>query len=532
MDSRESVISALKALSNQPCLTALANAGEYKRACKELQSGEPQIAFADGKFTVALGGETVTLGIKSDTFRCTCPSPVVCRHILAAVMAVASRCESDETEERDGAHVSEFTQEEIRSAVGERIFRAALKHYASAQAEIVATEPLTALVNGHKTVFLSGIGGESVCSCKKGMCEHRAIALLKAWSLQTGEAVAARFDPPDGNTLKLIDDCLSLMAGLLERGLYAATAVDAQLLMFYSLNLSKYARPLGKNLRSLSLLLGEVLENNLFTENGRLTYHFCKAYNLLSAVFRNAENPDILARILEDDTEQYGAVAEGSFLSLGCYPFFTESGYAGVTHMLAGEEGVCSLSSVVPTVYNDYDDEEIVHLVKHQLPEIFASLAGHRVTLTDFKSNGTRLNLTEKSSVRDGGLAVDGIPDLDVYDYNFGALAQSGMARDYFAVRAMQDTVVPYDMLEAKLGDRGFVEAKLTFGGRSLTALMDLNAVTRAACERLTAEKRKDGFAVLESYDGAYYLRSLFEGGRAVDLYFPAENQGKDGKRQ
>ncbi|MDE7395946.1 MAG: hypothetical protein K2M95_07500, partial [Clostridiales bacterium] len=80
MDSRESVIAALRALNNQACLTALSNVGEYKRACKELENGQPQISFADGKFTVHLGGETVTLDDKSENFRCSCPSPVICRH--------------------------------------------------------------------------------------------------------------------------------------------------------------------------------------------------------------------------------------------------------------------------------------------------------------------------------------------------------------------------------------------------------------------------------------------------------------------
>lgn len=542
MDSSQSVRAALTALNNQTCLTALANAGEYKRALKLLDESA-QITFSDGKFVVAIGGETVTLGAESDTFSCTCPSPVICRHILAAVMAVCAAApdtdgadDSDETTEAEktpNATVFEtFDKDDVRKLVGDRIFRSAVKRYAASQIEIISQDPLSALVNGHKTVFPSGWSKGSVCSCKSSMCEHRALALLKMYSQRTGESLAADTEPPDERILNMIENCLEHLSGLLERGLYSATAVDGQLLMFYSLNLSKYSNALGRNLRSLSLLVDEVLENKIFTENGRLTYHFCKAYNILSAVALNADKPDVLARILEDDTKSYRVVPKGEFLSLGYYPFLTESGYAGVTHMLAGDEGVVSLSSVLPTVYNDNSDDNLVETVKRQRSEIFTSLAGHKIVLNNFKNNGSRISVSESTIVIDGGIAIDDIPSSDIYEFDYGALAKTAYANDYFGARSTRYAVVPYDTMTAVLNDRGVVETELEFGNRSLIAELDLNPVTRSACELLLEKDRKNGFAVLEMYDSEYLLRTLFEKGEKVSLYFPDEDAKKRGKKR
>ena len=105
------------------------------------------------------------------------------------------------------------------------------------------------------------------------------------------------------------------------------------------------------------------------------------------------------------------------------------------------------------------------------------------------------------------------------------------MARDYFEARSVRHVVVPYDSLTAELNDSGTVEVVLALGRRSIAALVDLNAVTRAACELLISKKRKNGFAVLELYDGEYFLRTLFENGREVNLYFP-DDEKKGGKKR
>ncbi len=528
MDSCKQVISALKALNNQTCLAALANMGEYKRALKELQNGKPSISFADEKFKVKIGGETVTLGEKRESFRCTCPSPLICRHIIAGVIAVAESADYESESTGEGAPAAQteppkpvtLDKDGIRKLVGDKIFQSATERYYSAHVEITSSNPPSALVNGHKTVFLSSDAGDSVCSCKKSVCEHRAIALLKMWSDRTGEQVVADFSLPDSHTLELIESCLGLLSRLLVRGLYSATAVDSQLIMFYSLNLSKYAAPLGVNLRSLSQLLEEVTENKLFTDDGRLLYHYCKAYNLLSAVSKNALRGDALAMLLQSEKKAYYPVSKQTLISLGCYPFFTETGYVGASHIFVCNGETFSLSAVFPTIYSDYDEDEILNKAKNQTEAVLSSVSGCKIVLSDFKSNGARLSLTENTTVQNLGVAVDEFASLDVYESDYAALERSVAARDYFGASSARRFVVPYDGLQAELNDYGTVEITLILGNRELIAVMDLNEATKSACKLLTESRRKNGYAVLENYGGDFILRALFEGGSEVNLYF------------
>lgn len=72
--------------ADEASLTALANKGIYKRACKDIEGLTPESEITGDTAEISIGGETVTLKVPLSECRCSCVSRTVCRHIISAVL--------------------------------------------------------------------------------------------------------------------------------------------------------------------------------------------------------------------------------------------------------------------------------------------------------------------------------------------------------------------------------------------------------------------------------------------------------------
>ncbi len=85
MFENSSLAAALSA-ADEASLTALANKGLYKRACKDVDGLGVSYNEINGQAAIDLGGEHCIIRTPLEQSICTCPSRTVCRHILGAIL--------------------------------------------------------------------------------------------------------------------------------------------------------------------------------------------------------------------------------------------------------------------------------------------------------------------------------------------------------------------------------------------------------------------------------------------------------------
>lgn len=83
---QDNALAAALAAADEESLTALANKGIYKRACKDTDGLAPEYTEKGSSAEVSIGGETVTVCVPIKDSKCSCPSRTVCRHIIGAVL--------------------------------------------------------------------------------------------------------------------------------------------------------------------------------------------------------------------------------------------------------------------------------------------------------------------------------------------------------------------------------------------------------------------------------------------------------------
>ncbi|NLT09669.1 MAG: hypothetical protein GXY08_09225 [Ruminococcus sp.] len=102
-------------------LIAIANKGIYKRAVKDAESAEADIAEYEASAEVSVGGEKCVITFPLEESRCSCPSRTVCRHIITAVLLLKKRIpeqwaaveEDVKYEEEKPAEVHEIVEEKF-----------------------------------------------------------------------------------------------------------------------------------------------------------------------------------------------------------------------------------------------------------------------------------------------------------------------------------------------------------------------------------------------------------------------------------
>ncbi len=97
--------------ADEESITALANKGIYKRACKDIDGLSPESEITGETAEISIGGETVTLKAPLSECRCSCVSRTVCRHIIGAILLMKNSL----TEEDVCDAVTETKAEEINA---------------------------------------------------------------------------------------------------------------------------------------------------------------------------------------------------------------------------------------------------------------------------------------------------------------------------------------------------------------------------------------------------------------------------------
>ncbi|MBO6141634.1 MAG: hypothetical protein J6O40_07565 [Ruminococcus sp.] len=88
-------IAAELSSADEEYLTALANKGLYKRALKDAEGISPVYKEADGGIEISVGQESCVIKAPLSDSICSCPARGVCRHILAAAIALKGEVSYD-----------------------------------------------------------------------------------------------------------------------------------------------------------------------------------------------------------------------------------------------------------------------------------------------------------------------------------------------------------------------------------------------------------------------------------------------------
>ena len=90
-------LNATLAAHDTAALEALASAGAVRRAVRDVEEGKVRVLSRDdGSAVVEAGGQRVEIGAEGPrAARCACPATGLCRHVLAAVLALRADAPGD-----------------------------------------------------------------------------------------------------------------------------------------------------------------------------------------------------------------------------------------------------------------------------------------------------------------------------------------------------------------------------------------------------------------------------------------------------
>ena len=88
-------LAAALAAADENSLTALANKGLYKRACKDTEDLTAEYTEAEGAAVISVGDERCIIRVPLEKSSCTCLSRTVCRHIIGAVLLLKKEVPED-----------------------------------------------------------------------------------------------------------------------------------------------------------------------------------------------------------------------------------------------------------------------------------------------------------------------------------------------------------------------------------------------------------------------------------------------------
>ncbi|MDE5753769.1 MAG: SWIM zinc finger family protein [Oscillospiraceae bacterium] len=188
------------AAADEAYLIGMSNKGIYKRACKDLESGEISMQPKEDSLEVSVCGEICHIKDPLWESSCSCPSRTVCRHLITAILWLRENYQDDaespgeqeipETPEQDAEiglpdflkqTLSQITLPELRKALG--------SHAGMVQEQKILLKESSILSGiipdqSRTTVKILYPLEYSSCSChKKDLCMHKAAVIL-AWQLK------------------------------------------------------------------------------------------------------------------------------------------------------------------------------------------------------------------------------------------------------------------------------------------------------------------------------------------------------------
>lgn len=182
---------------NEDSLISASNKGTYKRALKDLDAcTEIQISVDDTGISACMAGETVHLEGDISKCTCTCPSKIICRHIIAAAAAVgelsdapeqAAEVNSDTT-----ADVSENAQSD-KTAEAVEIDRPYAEEILHTAENLLAKGIMSCTENDSEILTRLALKGGTLYKNTSGLCRSCAaeITLMNSRSAEFSQISAA-----------------------------------------------------------------------------------------------------------------------------------------------------------------------------------------------------------------------------------------------------------------------------------------------------------------------------------------------------
>ncbi|MDE6593597.1 MAG: hypothetical protein K2K57_11125 [Oscillospiraceae bacterium] len=376
------------AISDDELISA-ANKGTFKRAAKDLESGEVKLTLRGefpekGAAEVSFADGIVTAGKTIGEYSCSCPSKTVCRHIIGAAMVIRRFIEDNPAADVDGQERSTESLSENISEISDMV----TDNKGNADEE----ENIPKKSSKIDEVYINEIKRTVVGILRKGImnCGNIEQETLMSLSLKGGR----------GEYGRIASMCRTASADI--------EAMNSRSPAFEPLKASLL---LGRIINTAEALIGEhgaeLMENEGYTDRG-----------------------------------------DGYFIGLGAYPYRSKSGFAGITVLLyekrLGEYFTygCGLSDIYEKTADAASEESFKKQLKrhcHWANEVSLDMiSGNSFRLINFKADGkNRISSSKQTDciilckVTSDSLPeeVRIIPPVQEYDYFMGG------GRERFFVR-------------------------------------------------------------------------------------------------
>ncbi|MEW6278407.1 MAG: SWIM zinc finger family protein [Candidatus Eremiobacterota bacterium] len=321
-------------------LAELTSPGLVRRARKDLERSPPE-RLADSLYRVE--GFEVRLELPLQKSRCACPAGGMCRHVLAAVLALRDEPHSDAPSAEILEEIASLDLAVLRRAAGKALWERAAGYGPVDLEALSAREARFRLPReGVEGRYLAGLGLVGMtCSCpsRKG-CWHRLAALLSGRGVVPAPE---RSRALDAATLRSASVALE---DLLRTGLCRLSPASVERLRTAAASAHAADLPrLAGLLRSLAGQVDLYLARDARAEPGRLLSAAARAGALLHAL--GSGRP-----VDGEHRSKYAPVAHLELAGLGLSVWRTAAGWAGLTVYFRGADAFYTWSETRRTPFD------------------------------------------------------------------------------------------------------------------------------------------------------------------------------------
>ena len=332
---------------------ALASKGLLRRARKDIEKGLVvevlEETYEGLKFQVPPFVVTIPAnGPVSAT--CTCPSPGICQHILAAGLFLQSgTTKNDEkkviaTADSIRDEIALLTPETLKSWIGAGEYRKALalleKNTLPAIIEYGETVMIRLMPSATEVRFVPG-GGLDGMILPKQQGKRAGVAAILALRQSFGfempvvvrQQSLVELTGTPRTKKEILDSACALLEDAVAVGLSHASETLVSRLVTLAISAQGAQMPrVSLALKTVSDEVKSILRRDARADEARLLLLIARVYALMDAIRSNGENP-VAAALAGTSRGQYIEVPEIEMAGVGAYTWQTGSGYVGLTVM-------------------------------------------------------------------------------------------------------------------------------------------------------------------------------------------------------
>lgn len=534
-DHRIAKLAAVLQGMDDDALAQFANRGLVRRARKDLDTAQPQLAVEGESVTVETGGQRVTLAALPADCRCDCPAGGICRHILAALIFLRENAPQSAPQAPAREELLALDVATVEVWAGNALYRSAGRALAEGlSVEIEDTGAMTLPMLSVRCRWVPGAGlAGMLCSCREhSPCEHRVIAIVGFLAREGRVSITAE-EPAlplaEGavrSCEELRESACSLVREIVAIGLSRVSGATVERLQ--TLSVSAHAADLPRMERLLAALAAEVALHVKRNSQASVSNLLALVAKIEALVFALAHpKPELVGQ----HRSKYLRLGQCELLGAGARVWRTRSGYIGLTvyfwEPLARRW--CTWSAARPSGTPGFSPRRVFDAPGpwdgcHSPREA----AGSKVRLDGaWRSAAGRLSgRASTSAFRAGATDAEALPAIDTWwDLRDRALALfSGGLREF---EEQQEIVV---LRPAQWGPARYDEVRqrlwlglLDGAGRALPLLLPYTAETGGAVRALEAYAPVEGALVLgllRLVDGTLCVEpvSLIHGQRTLSL--------------